>query len=443
VRNSVGTFTVRNTVIAGNSTVGNGPDVWGDFNSQGNNLVGDASFSGGFTLQDLTGTDVLPLDPKLGPLADNGGFTGTHALLAGSPALNAGALDADGANDTPGDADDVPLFDQRGMPRVGNPDIGAFERQPADIVRRNRRTRQILVQSVAEGLTTGHVAAEDGFFAAGARDAIAACDLDGNGTTDIVTRDRRSGRVVVSFAGHGAIDSDLTVSFRQVALSAIDNSWNLLCCADIESDLSAPGSRELIWHHRRTGSVRAWVLTGDPSDPVAVIELPPQPDRRFAFVGCCEVGGKSFLTWRNAKAGELVVWSFTGGVAGAAEFAEPVGAVSGGNFQVVCCGDFDGDGRPDLLWSNAKTGANFFWRLGAASVTEHPGPAAPAAGFVLVGCADFFGENGRPDLLWRSLDPADLVITRMLGFAALVSVPVNPPPGVDGRKFEVLFPHGH
>lgn len=37
-----------------------------------------------------TGTAANPLDPLLGPLADNGGSTLTHALLPGSPALNAG-----------------------------------------------------------------------------------------------------------------------------------------------------------------------------------------------------------------------------------------------------------------------------------------------------------------------------------------------------------------
>ena len=64
----------------------------------------------------------------LGPLADNGGPTMTHALLAGSPAINAGdpaAMASMGG---------VPQFDQRGAPftRVsgGRIDIGAIERQP-------------------------------------------------------------------------------------------------------------------------------------------------------------------------------------------------------------------------------------------------------------------------------------------------------------------------
>ena len=57
----------------------------------------------------------------LGPLADNGGPTQTHALLPGSPAIDAG------------DNTDAPEWDQRGIgfPRIvnGTIDIGAFEVQ--------------------------------------------------------------------------------------------------------------------------------------------------------------------------------------------------------------------------------------------------------------------------------------------------------------------------
>ena len=39
---------------------------------------------------DQVGTTAAPIDAKLGPLADNGGPTATHALLPGSPAIDSG-----------------------------------------------------------------------------------------------------------------------------------------------------------------------------------------------------------------------------------------------------------------------------------------------------------------------------------------------------------------
>lgn len=66
----------------------------------------------------------MPIDPLLGPLADNGGTTLTHALLPGSPAINMGDPGFSGPPD----------FDQRGEPfaRVYGAaiDIGAYEAQP-------------------------------------------------------------------------------------------------------------------------------------------------------------------------------------------------------------------------------------------------------------------------------------------------------------------------
>jgi len=65
--------------------------------------------------------DTLGGDPLLGPLADNGGPTLTHALLAGSPAIDAGSNLTSLANDQRGD----------GYARVfgAAADIGAFENQ--------------------------------------------------------------------------------------------------------------------------------------------------------------------------------------------------------------------------------------------------------------------------------------------------------------------------
>lgn len=127
--------TLENTIVAGNTAangVGDnngaptpGPDVDGAINSNGHNLLGDATDAGGFN-----GTgDQTGANPLLMPLADNGGPTETMALSPGSPAIDAGA--ASGA-----------ASDQRGRPRtyddpgVANAatsdatDIGAFELQP-------------------------------------------------------------------------------------------------------------------------------------------------------------------------------------------------------------------------------------------------------------------------------------------------------------------------
>ena len=113
------TVTISTSIVAGNSGSTN-PDVTGAFDSLGYNLIGNTDGSSGWTA-----TDLLNLDPKLGPLQDNGGPTMTMALLPGSPAIDAGsnALIPPGVQ-----------YDQRGpgFQRIvnGTVDIGAYEFLP-------------------------------------------------------------------------------------------------------------------------------------------------------------------------------------------------------------------------------------------------------------------------------------------------------------------------
>ncbi|MBI4233061.1 MAG: CSLREA domain-containing protein, partial [Chloroflexi bacterium] len=122
VWNLNGVFKSKNTIIAGNvDTGGENPDCYGNTSSQGYNLV--QVTSGCVISGDATG-NLVGIDPLLGPLANNGGPTFTHALLPGSPAIN--HVPVAQCKDSLGNA---LTTDQRGVPRPqgGACDIGAFE----------------------------------------------------------------------------------------------------------------------------------------------------------------------------------------------------------------------------------------------------------------------------------------------------------------------------
>ena len=83
---------IENSIIAGNTTLSvTNPDVNGVFSSQGYNLIGKTNGSTGWGgTGDQLGSIAAPINPKLGPLQDNGGPTFTMALLPGSPAIDQG-----------------------------------------------------------------------------------------------------------------------------------------------------------------------------------------------------------------------------------------------------------------------------------------------------------------------------------------------------------------
>jgi hypothetical protein len=111
---------IKNTIVGANRAAAS-PDAYGVFGSEDFNLIQNTA---GATLYGITTNNKYGLDPGLATLQDNGGPTLTHALAAGSPALNAG----DPAFAAP------PATDQRGAPRIqgGRIDIGAYERLEAD-----------------------------------------------------------------------------------------------------------------------------------------------------------------------------------------------------------------------------------------------------------------------------------------------------------------------
>jgi hypothetical protein len=124
-----GTTSVDHTIVAGNlrpisirdDIVGLAVDA--HFSLIGDNVGATITDNGGNQI----GTAASPINALLGSLANNGGPTKTHALLAGSPAIDAGNPEAAAGVGT------VPQFDQRGSPltRVsgGRIDIGSFEVQ--------------------------------------------------------------------------------------------------------------------------------------------------------------------------------------------------------------------------------------------------------------------------------------------------------------------------
>ena len=107
------TLTLTNTIVSGNSAL----DCFAGFfgagavalTSNGHNIASDGTCN-------LTATGDQPdTDPLLGPLASNGGPTSTHALLAGSPAIDSADTAA------------CPAVDQRGVVRDAACDVGAYE----------------------------------------------------------------------------------------------------------------------------------------------------------------------------------------------------------------------------------------------------------------------------------------------------------------------------
>ncbi len=148
---------IKNTIIANNLS----SDVFGTIESQDYNLIENTA---GTTFTGTTTHNITGVDPLIGPLANNGGPTLVHALLPGSPAIDAGSnanlppdtLDLDGDSNT---TEPLP-FDQRGTgfnrtadgngEGTATVDIGAFEVQTILVTNTNDSGAGSLRQAIID-----------------------------------------------------------------------------------------------------------------------------------------------------------------------------------------------------------------------------------------------------------------------------------------------------
>jgi hypothetical protein len=119
--------------------------------------------------------------------------------------------------------------------------------------------------------------------------------------------------------------------------------------------------------------------------------------------------GRADLLWRNDD-GTITDWlgQTNGGFTGNPFYAKP-----DSSWHIAGTGDFNGDGRTDLLWRN-DDGTTTDW-LGQSNggFASNPSYAKPDSSWHIAGTGDFNGD-GRADLLWQNTDGT---ITDWLGQA--------------------------
>jgi sRNA-binding regulator protein Hfq len=91
-------------------------------------------------------------------------------------------------------------------------------------------------------------------------------------------------------------------------------------------------------------------------------------------VGDFNGDGKSDILWRNTS-GQVYVWfingtTMTGG--GSITYVSSAWVIDG-------LGDYDGSGRAGILWRNTSTEQVYIWLMNGATMTSSGSPGAPAS----------------------------------------------------------------
>jgi ELWxxDGT repeat protein len=259
-------------------------------------------------------------------------------------------------------------------------------------------------------------------------------DFNGDGIADILWRQASTGALVDWAMNGSQIQSSQYVTSQGNAV-APDSSWSILGTGDFNGD----GMADILWR-QGTGAIFDWTMNGSQiaSSQAATSQgNVAAPDASWSVAGVADFNGdhEADLLWRQSGTGALVEWTMNGAQISASNNISyqnaPVKPDS--SWTIAGLGDFDGDGKTDILWRQASTGALVEWTMfgptvsaagSTGNLTFQGNVVAPDASWSVVQIDDFNGD-GRADVLWRQSTTGSLAEWIMGGSQILASQTVT------------------
>ena len=123
----------------------------------------------------------------------------------------------------------------------------------------------------------------------------------------------------------------------------------------------------------------------------------------LSYSGDFNGDGKQDILWRNTQTGEVDIWFMNG----ASVISKAYVATVGPDWEVVGTADFNGDGQSDILWRNTVDGSFVIWIMHGSSHWDYEFPSQGNQ-WSISGVADL-DHSGFADILWRNVVSGDLV----------------------------------
>ena len=126
--------------------------------------------------------------------------------------------------------------------------------------------------------------------------------------------------------------------------------------------------------------------------------------------------GKPDVLWRNISTGQNYIW-YLDGVAVLGGGSLPL--VADQSWKVAGVGDFNSDGKPDVLWRNISSGENYVWYLNGETVLGGGVlPTVADQSWKIVGVSDF-NKDSKVDILWRNVSTGDNYVWYLNGVSVV------------------------
>jgi hypothetical protein len=238
-------------------------------------------------------------------------------------------------------------------------------------------------------------------------------DQNADGRADLLLRNTSTNEHQVWLMnGVARVGSPLTVSPSPGALRVVAGD-----------DFNANGYSDLVLRDPTTGVVEFWLMNGATrvGAPLPLSGAPSPPvTSELAATGDFNKDGRPDLLWRDLGTQAISIWLMNGATRVGTLTPTPNQAAHS-NWSVTAAYDYDNDGNRDLLWYNATTGKIVLWRMDANVVRTSGDFTVPAnagdANWKVVAGGDYGpgpgGVLAAGDIVWRNDTSGRLVVWHM------------------------------
>ena len=169
--------------------------------------------------------------------------------------------------------------------------------------------------------------------------------------------------------------------------------WHVAGTGDVNGD----GHDDVIWANT-SGQAQTFLMNGDGTTLLSVnfvADAKMGAEWRLVGTGDFDGDGRAELLWTNNN-GQIAEWTVNG--ANIASFAISSGK-NGAEWQVAAVADFNHDGKSDVVWQSTSGDVQMWFMHGATVAQVAPLTGRMGAEWHIVGVSDLTGD-GTPDIVW-------------------------------------------
>ena len=195
------------------------------------------------------------------------------------------------------------------------------------------------------------------------------------------------------------------------------------------SDFDLDGLADLVWQHEGTGDLVVWFMNGTTMTSNSALTPGQVADTNWKVIGTGDFNhdGKADLLWHHRTQGLLAAWMMNGTQQLAGTALSP-DRVTDTNWKPMAMGDFDGDGQRDILWQHETERWLSVWLMNGLTLKDGhlltPDRVASTE-WRMAGTGDFNGDH-KTDIVWHNQVTGHVSVMLMNGSTLIDGVWLTP-----------------